>query len=280
MNTSGKNNVWLLFIIAILLLAGVLFFLNTQSDENNQQITMEQVLLLPEPLVLAELETVVDADSVIEQQILPEDEILDSEEPVILPELQKSDAAFKQDLLAVSEQLKWVLYKKDLIRNYIFTLNDLSQGGRPPLKLLRELPFKGQFAVIESGDKLYMSSKSYHRYDALTQAINSIDNQAAITLYKKYLPLFNSIFNEFSYPKDYQLLDIIKAAVGKVLQAPVITQRIELIHPTVRYKFADPKLEKLSALDKQMLRMGPENTRLIQAKLRELISLLLETEQE
>jgi len=274
MKALGKNNIWLLFIIAILLLAGVLFFSNTQPDANDKQTT-EQVLLLPEP-VIEELE----ATNVIAPQALPEGEDLAIEEPVILPELQKSDAAFKQDLLAVSEQLKWVLYKKDLIRNYIFTLNDLSQGGRPPLKLLRELPFKGKFVVIESGDKLYMSAQSYHRYDALTQAINSIDNQAAITLYKKYLPLFNSIFNEFSYPKDYQLLDIIKAAVGKVLQAPVITQRIELIHPTVRYKFANPKLEKLSALDKQMLRMGPENTRLIQAKLRKLMSLLLETEQE
>jgi len=279
MNTSGKNNVWLLLIIAILLLAWVLFFLNTQPDENENQTTTEHVLLLPEPVVEA-LDRVVETDSIIEQKIRPEGEILEIEVPVILPELQYSDTTFKQDLLAVSDKLKLILYKKGLIRKYIFTLNDLSQGSRPPLKLLRELPFKGQFSVINAGDKLYMSPTSYHRYDNLAQAINSIDNQAAIGLYKKYLPLFNRVFKAFSYPKAYQLSDIIKAAVGKVLQAPVITQRIELIHPTVRYKFANPKLEKLSALDKQMLRMGPENTRLIQAKLRELISLLLEVEQE
>ncbi len=279
MNTTGKNNIWLLFVIVILLFAGVLFFLKTQPDKRDKQTSIEQVLVLPEP-VAEEQQAVVDEESIIEQQILPEDEILDSEEPIVLPELQHSDAEFKQDLLAVSEQLKWVLYKKDLIRYYIFTLNDLAQGSRPPLKLLRELPFTGQFTVIESGNKLYMSPNSYHRYDALAQAVNSIDNQAAILLYKKYLPLFERVFKMLSYPQDYQLSDIIKAAVGKVLQAPVITQRIELIHPTVRYKFANIKLEKLSALDKQMLRMGPENTRLIQAKLRTLISLLLELESE
>jgi hypothetical protein len=48
----------------------------------------------------------------------------------------------------------------------------------------------------------------------------------------------------------------------------------------VHYKFADSKLEKLSALDKQMLRMGPDNTRLIQKKMRELVQVLIASEQE
>ncbi|MCK5355864.1 MAG: DUF3014 domain-containing protein, partial [Methyloprofundus sp.] len=109
-------------------------------------------------------------------------------------------------------------------------------------------------------------------------AINSINKQAAVALYKKYFPLFKIVFAELSYPDNYQLMDSIKAATGKVLQAPVITGKIEVIHPSVRYKFADPKLEKLSALDKQMLRMGPENTRMIQNKLRELIEALIAAE--
>jgi hypothetical protein len=127
---------------------------------------------------------------------------------------------------------------------------------------------------------MYISPKSYQRYDPLAHAVNRIDSQAAVALYKKYLPLFEVVFKEFSYPKSYQVLDIFKAAVGKILQAPIITGRIEVIQPSVHYKFADSKLEKLSALDKQMLRMGPDNTRLIQKKMRELVQVLIASEQE
>lgn len=48
---------------------------------------------------------------------------------------------------------------------------------------------------------MYISERSYHRYDALAQAVNSIDNQAAVALYRKYESLFQTVFNELSYPK-------------------------------------------------------------------------------
>jgi hypothetical protein len=38
----------------------------------------------------------------------------------------------------------------------------------------------------------------------------------------------------------------------------------------VSYKYDDPKLEALTLAQKQLLRMGPRNVRLIQAKLREM----------
>ena len=38
----------------------------------------------------------------------------------------------------------------------------------------------------------------------------------------------------------------------------------------IGYAYVDPRLESLSAAQKQLLRMGPENVRTIQAKLREI----------
>lgn len=73
-------------------------------------------------------------------------------------------------------------------------------------------------------------------------------------------------------------MDIIRAAVGKILQAPIVKGKVAVVRPSVRYKFADPKLEKLSALDKQMLRMGPENTQIIQQKLRNFMQDLIASE--
>ena len=289
MSDSGKSNVWptiiLMSLAVILLVFGLLKFLANDNEDSSKfsEDDTEQVLLIPDVYQDSEAEEQEGSFFTDEPESLKVEEDLQTEVGgVVLPELQNSDAEFKQDVLAISgsAQLKQGLFKEKIINKAIASVNDMAQGMRPPAKVLRELKLSKPFLVIPRGDKIYVSPKSYQRYDQLAHAINEIDSQAAVALYKKYLPLFDLVFKEFSYPKSYQVLDIFKAAVGKVLQAPIVTGRIEVVHPSVHYKFADPKLEKLSALDKQMLRMGPDNTRLIQNKLREIVQELIASEQE
>ena len=45
---------------------------------------------------------------------------------------------------------------------------------------------------------------------------------------------------------------------------------MRLVRPVVMFEYADPQLESLSAVQKQLLRMGPDNSRAIQAKLGEM----------
>jgi len=272
-------------LAVILLVFGLLKFLANDNEDSSKfsEDDTEQVLLIPDVYQDSEAEEQEGSFFTDEPESLKVEEDLQTEVGgVVLPELQNSDAEFKQDVLAISgsAQLKQGLFKEKIINKAIASVNDMAQGMRPPAKVLRELKLSKPFLVIPRGDKIYVSPKSYQRYDQLAHAINEIDSQAAVALYKKYLPLFDLVFKEFSYPKSYQVLDIFKAAVGKVLQAPIVTGRIEVVHPSVHYKFADPKLEKLSALDKQMLRMGPDNTRLIQNKLREIVQELIASEQE
>lgn len=281
---SGKSTYWLI-AVAIIVLAGLAYIFRPGSDDP-KQITQnnQQVLIIPGEE--RENQDVTQADSqnnnldFASQLPVYEGEGLELDLSEPLPELAKSDPQFSQDILALSPQLKPVLFKRQLIRKSIFSINDISQGMRPQIRLLRELSFTKSFTVNQEGDKMYMSEESYQRYDHLAQAVDSIDSQAAAELYQKYLPLFEQVFAEFSYPENYRVLDIIKAATAKILDAPVINERIELIRPSVRYKFANPRLEKLSALDKQMLRMGPDNTQIIQDKLRELIQALIQSEKD
>lgn len=79
------------------------------------------------------------------------------------------------------------------------------------------------------------------------------------------------VFAEFSYPQDITLESIVKKAAGEILATPAIEGQVALIRPSVYYKFADAKLEALNPVQKQMIRMGPENTRIIQAKCREFL---------
>jgi len=290
MSDSEKSKVWsnilIMCLVVVLLVLGLLALL--KDDEGVSAPSngaTEQVLFIPEVEPADDFGGEAQGDDFapeVQDQELPDEaeDLLPEVEGAALPELKDSDAEFKQDVLATSgsAQLKQGLFKEQIISKTIASVNDMSQGMRPPAKVLRELKLSKPFLVIPRGDKMYISPKSYQRYDQLAHAVNEIDNQAAIALYKKYLPLFDVVFKEFSYPQSYQVSDIFKAAVGKILQAPIITGRVEVIHPSVHYKFADPKLEKLSALDKQMLRMGPDNTRLIQKKLRELVQILIESE--
>jgi len=281
LNTSEKPTYWPIVLVIIMLIAGLIWFLTAGKEDISSGKSSEQALVIP----MVETKTLDNTQEgnvdFSEQSPLNEQKGGQFEgEGRALPELDDSDAEFVQDLLTVSPQLKQWLFKKEQIRKTIFSINDMAQGLRPPVKRLREISFTEPFSVDEEEERKYISAQAYHRYDRLAQAINSIDEQVLVALYKKYLPLFQTVFAEFSYPAYYQVLDSIKAATGKIIQAPVITGKIEVIRPTVRYKFADPKLEKLSALDKQMLRMGPDNTLLIQNKLRGLIEALIAAEQE
>ena len=55
-----------------------------------------------------------------------------------------------------------------------------------------------------------------------------------------------------------------------MLQTPDVAQPVELVQPSVSFKYADPKLESLSSGQKLLIRMGPTNAGAIKAKLREV----------
>jgi hypothetical protein len=76
-------------------------------------------------------------------------------------------------------------------------------------------------------------------------------------------PLIERAFSELGY-QPRQMDGIILTALEQILLAPIIVEPIRLTRESVAYKFADPELESLSPLQKQLVRSGPENTRRIQ----------------
>jgi hypothetical protein len=64
---------------------------------------------------------------------------------------------------------------------------------------------------------------------------------------------------------------IVKKALAEIITAPVIEENVSLVRPSLYYKFADSNLEALNPVKKQMIRMGPDNTRIIQQKCREFL---------
>ncbi len=190
--------------------------------------------------------------------------------PSPLPDLLASDESFRQVITTISPELAQWLAADQLIRKYLVIANDFAQATR----VSRHMSFlrtDQPFTVTTIDNTNVIDSKSYNRYDKLAEAINAIDAKAAIAVYQGFRPLFLHVFSVFNYPPDITLETIIKKATADILAAPVIEQPISLERPSTYYKFADPDLEALNPVQKQMLRMGPQNTRIIQTKLREFM---------
>lgn len=206
----------------------------------------------------------------------PDDAAVGDQPEIIetLPTLGESDPAFRQALLAVSPQLTPWLPASAVLKSYLRIVNDFSQG----LRLEKHMHFlkpAQPFAVQQTADGLVISEEAYRRYDSLAAAINAIDVNMAVRLYRRYEPLLAEVYDEFGYPTDRPLQDIFLKAAAQILAAPLIEQPIALTRPSVFYKYKDESLEGLSPVAKQMLRMGPGNTRIIQSKVRALVQGLI-----
>ena len=192
------------------------------------------------------------------------------EEVVVLPELAASDSAIRDAIMDVSPELAFWLISDGLIKNYVTIVNDFSQGLRIS-KHFRFIKLNQPFVAEQIGTDVFLDKLSYQRYDRLAQAVDAIDAPRMVAVYKKFRPLLLQVYADFSYPEDHPLETIFTKAAEQILTAPIIEEPIPLLASSIRYKFKDPQLEALNSVHKQMLRMGPENTRLIQNKLRTLL---------
>ncbi|TAN68970.1 MAG: DUF3014 domain-containing protein [Methylobacter sp.] len=265
---TGGSVVWVIMLI-ILASAGWFYFKYRQGDAVIRSET--HVLALPSGsretgavdslLVSGGINTEASPDNIV---VLPQDNSF------ILPDLDHSDALLREEILGISSGLAGWLNTDQLIRKYVVIANDFSQGLRLE-KHMRFLELDQPFAVDQENESLFIATKSYRRYDRLAAAINALDVPATLAVYKKFRPLLVQVFKEFSYPDEYSLEDIFTKSAAVILAAPVIDGQIALVRHSIHYKFADQQLEALNPVHKQMLRMGPENTRMIQNKLRLLV---------
>jgi len=80
-------------------------------------------------------------------------------------------------------------------------------------------------------------------------------------------PAIEEAYKDLGYP-DTEFGNTLKKAVMELLKVPVVEENIKLQKKVVTYMLANPEFENLSAAQKHLLRMGPDNMRLIQGKLR------------
>lgn len=187
-----------------------------------------------------------------------------------LPDLLSSDGFVRESLIKLAPGIDQFLSADQFVRKYVLIANDFAQGQRIT-KHVSFLRFDEPFAVEQGENGLYIAAKSFRRYNNLAQTIQAMDAKATVMVYQKIRPLMLQVFAEFGYPKEITLESVIKKAVGEILAVPVVDGQVAVVRPSVYYKFADAQLEALNPVQKQIIRMGPENTRTIQNKCREFL---------
>jgi hypothetical protein len=191
-----------------------------------------------------------------------------------LPPLGQTDAITRDLVRKLSSHptvAAW-LAGDNLLRSFVAATNNVV-SSRSPVPHVRRLAPSEPFRVVERGGNTFIDSRSYARYDRIADAVASVDAAGAARLYSTLKPRLSEAHDELGSGTSFDAT--FERALVLLLQTPVLEGPVR-VEPKdgITYGYADPRLEALAPAQKQLLRMGPRNTKVIQAKLREIATAL------
>jgi DUF3014 family protein len=199
---------------------------------------------------------------------LPASETAQPPVDVPLPPAAASDQTLRHDFASVSPLIAAWLAQPDLLDRLAALVNDLVRD-ESPRKQLDFLAPKQRFATVKG----HIDPKSYARYDGVADAIASVDAPKLASAIRAVHPLLQSAYHRLADPnRDFD--DAARAALQRIVDAPVVEGDIAVTPRGANDLFSDEKLEVLGPVEKHLLRMGPRNERILQAKAREILTAL------
>lgn len=209
----------------------------------------------------------------------PTSEVTEEAEPELppLPEIPKnlmeSDTGFTEAAKNLSAKLAAWMTPDHQIRKWVFVIDNIADNKFPvqnqPLDYKIE-PFKVQGS--EGDETFYVSKENFNRADALINSITSIPANELVRYYQHWLPLLNNAYDELGRGDSFE--DRLLQAIDNILAIEPLTEQAALKRPSVFYVYADKDLEKADKLSKLFWRLGPDNTKKVQAYLRTLEPLI------
>lgn len=272
---SSSNNIVFIAgtLIAVAIIVAVLFKAQNKPEDD------PELIAIPEPVAEAVIQAPVVPEAVIPQAVEPEPvqepQVSLVSKPPPLPKLDNSDDFIRERLLLINnkpEFAKWVK-ADDLLRRTASYVDGLSNG----VVLSKIFPLtapEGLFATHSSDGTVWLNAGNYERYGRTINTITNLPMDSMGKLFHFIRPLLENAFSEMGY-NPRQMDGIILHAIDVILATPIVVEPIKLTRDSVVYKFADPALESLLPLQKQLLRTGPENTKRIQQQATALREALL-----
>jgi hypothetical protein len=194
---------------------------------------------------------------------------------VPLPPLDGSDGFVRETAAGLSahpEIARW-LGRTALVRTLTAVVVNVSDGETPRPHLEFLAPKQRFRAAQRPGRVIVADPAGFAGYDAFADAVASVDANAAASAYRMLAPLFEAAVVELGHPEG-GFPAALDRAIRALLAVPVLRADVELVPHATGFRYADPKLEGLTPAQKQFLRIGPRNVRIVQAKLREVADAL------
>src|SRR6266496_1199665 len=164
------------------------------------------------------------------------------------------------------------LAEGDLTRRWVVVTDNLAEGVSPRKQLAFLAP-AGAFSIATRRGETVIAPGSYQRYDAFGDAVASVDAAALVKVYRELHPVLEAAYRALGYPG--ASLDAVSLrALRRIEAAPVKDGDVAVKGDRGVFVFDDPRREELGEVEKHLLRMGPRNTRLLQAKAKEIAQAL------
>jgi hypothetical protein len=189
--------------------------------------------------------------------------------PVALPALNDSDPVVRDSLVGVFGRapVEQFLVPQNIVRHIVVTVDNLPRH-KVAVELRPVKPTAGQTVTSSQGEVTTLSEANFERYAPLMRVVQGSDVKTLAVVYERLYPLFQQAYEDLGYPGKY-FNDRLVEVIDQLLQTPEVPAPIQLVQPKVFWEYADARLENRPAGQKLLIRMGPQNARIIKAKLRE-----------
>jgi hypothetical protein len=172
--------------------------------------------------------------------------------------IDDSDNAYGDGLLQLVGADALAYFHSDrMIRRFVATIDNLPRqeapAGKMPVK-----PVGGPFLVERNSAGMTIDPANARRYVRYLEIMAAVDVRRLVDLYVGFYPVFQQAYRELGYPHG-RFNDRVVDTLDDLLATPDVAPPIAVTQPKVLYEFADPALEKRSAGQKIMLRMGADN---------------------
>lgn len=190
--------------------------------------------------------------------------------------LERGDVASALTGLLGQGAVTAFLHVDDFPRRVVATVDNLGRDHAPPA-LWPVVPTPGRFSVDAAPEGEAIAARNAQRYAPFVRMATSVDVARAAALYRQMYPLLQQAYRDQGFGNRYfndrlvEVIDLLLAtpepAAAPQVQLTQVKGPVPSERPWVRYEFADPRLEALTAGQKMLLRMGPANARQLRQKL-------------
>jgi len=244
------------FIVLLVLVAAAYFFMGADPKQTERSVTTNNNE--SQPVLRREERREIPA---------PSEEVANTYQlSGTLPPLENSDEPLFNHLSMLLSSVRLNLLKDDqFLRKLVLQVDNAAQGQL----VYQHSPIVGPktyFEVNQDDEQFFVDQNSYERYNTYGDLAASIDTALLVAFYRFYEPLLDEAYSELGYPEGSFRGTLIQS-IDQALGAPVVEGEIELKQPEANYTYADESLESLNMVQKQLLRMGPENIQKIQSAL-------------